>query len=161
MILSQKSMIWRGITERIVILPPSFPPCLPPSIQITLQSSPPARLPRGDIRGGTDLRPWIHYGSDPIPSLKCPVACCSAVSLTKWSGIRPERLTVIKHDTGDTPGLKPVLLRVSEELLNFCEQSHKWINTCFVSACGSNPTWNFCLPSAGSLPATTTLTLTE
>lgn len=28
-------------------------------------------------RGGTDLRPWIHYGPDPITSLKCP--CCSPI----------------------------------------------------------------------------------
>lgn len=156
-------MIWRGITERIVILTPSLSPSFYPDYTPIL---PPARLRRGDIRGGTDLRPWIHYGSDPIPSLKCPVACCFAVSLTKWSGIRPERLTVIEHDTGDTYGLKPVLLRVSEMLLKFCEPFHNtqkkgWINTCFVSACGSNPTWNFCLPTARLLPVTITLTLTD
>lgn len=49
-----------------------------------LLSNPPlSQITEGEIRGGTDLRPWIHYGPDPITSLKCPVAWYVAVSLQK------------------------------------------------------------------------------
>lgn len=110
-----------------------------PSIQITLQSSP-SQITGWEVRGGTDLRPWIHYGPSPITSLKCPVACCLVVSLQKRSDISPEGLTVIKQVTEVSlcPTSCP-LSRWNEQLqyLYFYNMS-RW-NTCFAAQ-GSHPT---------------------
>lgn len=57
-----------------------------------------SQITKWEIRGGTDLRPWIHYGPDPIMSLKCP--CCSPIHCKLCTVIRSQSPGVVGGGEG-------------------------------------------------------------